>query len=489
MNTKAYNVLIVEKDAADLSFIRTCLHESLKHAYIENVEHFADVRTILTDSKNKFDVILLDLNLPDISPEELVPAILAIADCPVIILTGHEDLNFSISTISAGIYDYLLKSELSPELLCKSILYSIERKKNIDAQKSLTKQYRDLFKFSPQPMWVFNAKTLQFFDVNKAALDLFGYTKEEFLAYNVREFIAPEFESPDSLFARYADPLFRINKLRCLLSKKNGEVLEAEIYNNPLYINEELFRFTIAFDVTEKNRIDQKITRAIIKAQEDERRDIGGELHDNVCQLLATSLLGMGMIKQDVPPEELPFFNQGKTYVQMALEEIRRLSHRLMPAFLDHTTLEQAFKKAISAFNVEEKYKIKLLFDTAVNSCNVSNEIQLNIYRILQEQLRNILKYAQATAIRIEVALKQKDLIMRISDNGVGFDMNTTAEGIGLTNIRRRAEIFNGRSITLSAAGKGCKVKVIIPVPNTIRSVPDESIVKTRRLVESEISS
>ena len=217
-------------------------------------------------------------------------------------------------------------------------------------------------------------------------------------------------------------------------------------------------------DVTEKNLFEQRLTRSIIKTQEDERYEIGGELHDNVCQLLATCQLFLGMIKPSLLPEQKKFFDQTHEYITLAIQEIRNLSHRLAPAFFDGTTLEDAFKNLLTKFNIENKYHISLSFDTLSKSYPLNPDMRLNLYRILQEQLRNILKYANATSIQVEVAINNNTLQMRIEDNGVGFDINENKSGIGLANMTRRSQLFSGNLIIDSAVGNGCEILVEIPL-------------------------
>ena len=91
-------------------------------------------------------------------------------------------------------------------------------------------------------------------------------------------------------------------------------------------------------------------------------------------------------------------------------------------------------------------------------------DMQLNLFRILQEQLRNIFKYAEATTIDITVVMNKKYLRMRIADDGVGFDMQLIKDGIGLANMKRRTELFSGKFNIVSTPGEGCEITVDIPI-------------------------
>ena len=213
---------------------------------------------------------------------------------------------------------------------------------------------------------------------------------------------------------------------------------------------------------------EDKLNEAIIKTQEDERYEIGSELHDNVCQILAASQLTLSMLKDSFPASKLKLFYQLKHYLEISLEEIRNLSHRLAPAFYNNSTLASAFNKLFELLNIEDKYIISVHFDQAFLEKNFSMELQLNLYRILQEQLKNIIKYAQATQIQVNMLLVEGELVMEISDNGKGFNTDKVSAGIGIANMKRRAELFLGKFNIVSSPGNGCTVAVTIPLSKEI---------------------
>jgi signal transduction histidine kinase len=95
---------------------------------------------------------------------------------------------------------------------------------------------------------------------------------------------------------------------------------------------------------------------------------------------------------------------------------------------------------------------------------HLKTDIELNLYRIVQEQLNNILKYAKASVINIEMSTVKNKLFLSISDNGIGFDTVSTEKGIGLSNMKRRAELFSGSFEIFSFPGKGCEVAIYIPL-------------------------
>ncbi|MCW3089337.1 MAG: hypothetical protein JWP81_406 [Ferruginibacter sp.] len=466
-DNRPYKILVVEDNPGDYVLVGHFLRERIAAPLIVQAESFEEASKFLSVEQTSFDIILLDLSLPDKSGQQLVTEMLEIASpCPIIILTGYADIDFSIRSISLGIMDYLLKDDLTTTTLYKSILYAIERKKIISELKESERRYYDLFRLSPQPMWVFNVATLRFMQVNKAAVNHYGYTEKEFLGMTILDIRqVEEIERTREVVARKKDERDGVYVANFRHVKKSGEIIDVEIYSSPITINAVNCKTVIAIDVTEKNLFELKLTKAIIKSQEDERYEIGGELHDNICQILATGLLSLGMIKESLVPSALSWFKRCEGYITLASDEIRNLSHRLAPTFFNEVSLEEAFRLLLESLNIGDKYKIALHFDAAINKYPISLELQLNLYRVLQEQLRNILKYAKADEIRVEVSFANNMLIMSVADNGIGFNNNTAKGGIGLANMKRRATLFLGNFNVASSPGHGCKVTVTIPLP------------------------
>ena len=464
---KNYKILIVEDNPGDFIIVEDLLMEKIAAPLITHVVNYKDAAALLGVSHN-FSAILLDLSLPDKSGQELITEMLRLTSscCPIIVLTGNADIEFSIKSISHGIFDYLIKDDLTPDALYKSIIYAIERKKSSFELIASEKRYSDLFNLSPQPMWVFDAVTFRFSQVNKATIDLYGYNEQEFLSMSLMDI--KQKEDINSTSERLKKPKLpgAIFKQTVLHHKKSGEIIEMEIYSNPILISGKNFRSVIAIDVTEKNLYEHKITKAIIKTQEDERYEIGSELHDNICQLLAASQMSLGTLKNSIAPEDIPTFDQGREYITTALNEIRNLSHRLAPAFFDHVSLRDAFERLFETFDPTGAYKIILHIDDQIAESSLSRDIQLNIYRILQEQLRNIFKYAEATIIRVTLSICNNRLKIEITDNGIGFNVNTNSNGIGFANMKRRAQLFSGKLQIASLPGKGCSIQVEIPLVN-----------------------
>jgi PAS domain S-box-containing protein len=339
-----------------------------------------------------------------------------------------------------------------------------ERKKTQESIRQSEANYRQLFKLSPAPMWVVDEETYRFNQVNQACINNYGYSDQEFADMTIMNIISQTDDTnvKQMLTQKEEDNIFFVTSHKHI--KKSGEIIDVETSSIPVILNGKEQILVIAIDVTEKNRYEQKLTRAAIKAQEEERYEIGGELHDNVCQVLAGSLIYLGMLKKGLSPGSTDFFDKTHQFITLAANEIRSLSHRLAPAFFDDATLEYAFDNLLKDFNVEKKYRVSLHFDNAFKNHHFNREMELSLYRILQEQLRNIFKHAHATSIEVGLVISNGMLQMRINDNGVGFDALGSKGGIGLANMNRRVQLFSGKLAINSVAGNGCEVLVSIPL-------------------------
>lgn len=477
VDKKEYKILVVEDNPGDLLLITDCIEEIIVAPKITNARNFKETQDLLFREDIIFDVILLDLSLPDRTGKELIMDIVSkIPNTPIIVLTGYTDFAFSIQSISLGITDYMLKEDITPASLYKSIVYSIERKRIDMKLKESEKRYSNLFHLSPQPMWIYDLETLKYVQVNKFAIQQYGYSETEFLNMTLLDLRAKE--EHEYTIAAYKNFISQEDRTdsnpfigRFKHLTKFGEQLEVDIYSNPIKINDKNYGFVIGIDVTDKVLFDNKMTKAIIQAQENERNEIGSELHDNVCQLLATCQLGFNMVESSLPIDKLPYYEQSKNLLNHSLSEIRNLSHRLAPSFFSDTTLRESLKDLLTTFNVENRYVIDLNITTAVDEIQLSRDLHLNLFRILQEQLRNILKYANATNIKVQVDLSEVNLEMKIRDNGVGFEPHSVRGGIGFTNMQRRVEMFKGKILIQSSLGNGCDVHIEIPLNECIDKI------------------
>lgn len=301
--------------------------------------------------------------------------------------------------------------------------------------------------------------------INDAFTKMTGYTKEEIIGKNPKLFQGAKTNRAELRRLKKAIKKWEACEIELLNYKKNGEEFWNSIAISPVADSTGSFTHWIAIerDITARKKKDQEITKAIINAQEQERFQIGGELHDNVNQILAGVLLNLGMTKGKPLSVQNEWIDKSVGYIHMAISEIRKLSHRLAPASFDENSLKDTFEALLKSINVNNQFKIKFSIE-GVDDIQIDGDIQLNLYRILQEQLNNIMKYAKASVIEITLTLVNNAIRLRIYDNGVGFDTKNCRKGIGLNNIKKRTELFSGNFSLKSAPGNGCEIIVEIPL-------------------------
>ncbi|MEO8770607.1 MAG: PAS domain-containing protein [Ferruginibacter sp.] len=233
-------------------------------------------------------------------------------------------------------------------------------------------------------------------------------------------------------------------------------------------------------DVTEKIMLEQilaaerlcrqqEITEAAITAQEEERSFLGEELHDNINPILATVKLYIDCAITD-ENRRITLMRDAKGFVTTAMNEIRNLSKSVLPPSLGEVGLIASLNDLVE--NIERVNDMHfVLHCEEIDENSLSEKLTLSIYRIVQEQVNNILKYAQAKNVTIMLKVKGNLLKLNIKDDGIGFDTTLKRNGVGFQNIISRAGLFKGEVLINSAPGKGCELVVdfineVMPVMN-----------------------
>lgn len=206
----------------------------------------------------------------------------------------------------------------------------------------------------------------------------------------------------------------------------------------------------------------KEILAAIIKTQETERTQIGLELHDNVNQVLATVKLYNEMY--------LSGYMQGRELLVKAMQltqecinEIRSISKRLSAPTLGKISLLDSLIDLVDSINLTKRVCIELKA-VGMDQLKVSEDLHLAVYRIVQEGMNNMLKYAGAKNATIELKISDQELQLLLLDDGSGFDLAGKSNGIGITNMRTRAENLNASFHIESQPGSGCRIVVCFPV-------------------------
>ncbi|MEO8822896.1 MAG: response regulator [Ginsengibacter sp.] len=344
---KSYRVLVVEDNPGDYFLLEE--YFKLSNLPVEKIFHTKNMAlTIELVKDNTFDIVLLDLTLPDstgvdsvITLDRLLP------NTPIVVFSGLPTIEIARESISLGAQDYLVKGEFDHNLLAKSVQYSIERKKTMD------------------------------------------------------------------------------------------ELAEQKINKQKL------------------------ITETTLSVQEKEKTELGRELHDNIGQILATVKIYLSMLRSGTPSEE-DLIEKSYEYVNYAIDELRSVSHSLVAPSLNGHSLKKVLAELVDDINSFHRLYIQLNIDEKLNEIDIDHNKELMIYRILQEQLSNIIKHANADAVSILLKIEDDNLLLIISDDGDGFDTSVTSDGIGLKNIKSRVDHYSGSINIISAPGEGCTIEISV---------------------------
>jgi signal transduction histidine kinase len=268
-------------------------------------------------------------------------------------------------------------------------------------------------------------------------------------------------------------------QIEVLNYKKNGEVYWADVSCQPVFDAQGRLQhfFSIATDTTERKRLQQildeekdkrqqMITAATIAAQEMERAQVGQELHDNVNQVLTTVKLYTELCRDGIG-NATEIMDKSITLLQNSIDEIRSLSKRLSAPSLGKIKLKDSIKDLVETITATNKITIGVRASD-IDNLEVSHEVHLALYRILQEHFTNVLKHADAKCVQLNMDLKNEQLHLNVSDDGKGFDTTQKRKGIGITNMLTRAQSLKGSLVIISAPGKGCQLHVQIPVMTSV---------------------
>lgn len=312
--------------------------------------------------------------------------------------------------------------------------------------------------------------------VNDAFEQKTGYTLEEVLGKRPGDFLAGP-ETDQQVIARLREQYRKGAHFHeaLLYYTKQQEKLWVDVTGKIIYDEKGDVKelFSIQTDITESKQLeeqlykeremrDRQLTAAVIQVQEQERSEIGKELHDNVNQLLTTAKLYLE-VSQDPVMKEEELVKKSIGILQEAISEIRKISKQLSAPTVEYATLTESVKEITDKVAVCRPFSLEVDC-SGIGDLEVPQDQHLAVYRILQEHLTNILKHAAARHVRVTLCLDGDNLVLRVSDDGIGFDLNQKRSGIGIINMQSRVDALKGSFNLKSAPGNGCHLEVCLPL-------------------------
>ncbi|MBV6645435.1 MAG: response regulator [Cyclobacteriaceae bacterium] len=449
-------------------------------------------------SKKPFDLVLLDVLMPNMDGFETIQKIRendSWKDIPVIFLSAKTEFESLLQGFELGSQDYITKPFHPKELVSR-----------VKAQMALRQNQKLLQNFSDQlqsevmdrtqalrkselelrdanatltsiinnlPGVVFRRKVDEGFTmlfVSPQFTGLTGYDVEEVISGRL-SLLHLVYEKDRRLILEERERFIREGhqhyELRYRLIRKDGTIIWVQANGNYRVLDEGSSKTLLAegllFDITERAELDEHIRTSNLRVADQERNYVARELHDGVQQVLATASLSFQGILQKVSAltdDVEDRFKTGLELLNSGLEEIREISHRLVPRSVE------AFGLAVSIRNLVEHQnapgKVVFSFNENTGEARFDPQLELNIYRIVQEACTNIMKYAEAENAMIQLFLHENLLTLSIEDDGKGFEIRDVQnkKGFGLISMESRATASGGYFEVSSQARKGTQILV-----------------------------
>ncbi|NOZ74000.1 MAG: PAS domain S-box protein [FCB group bacterium] len=346
------------------------------------------------------------------------------------------------------------------------------------------RKYRRLFEQSQDAILISDAKG-KIVDANLAAEQLFGYSKEELGTIDYHDLfpVAEELHAFDTLVGRNG----QVTDFDITVVDQKGQMRECII--SATLVKDEDGNITgyqgIIRDVTQQKKMEselsylatnlrnreqvlKKLSSAILNAQEKERNRISRELHDEVGQAITAISLSLQVLRRQYSDDQeiQTHLDYCQKIAQHTSEKIHNFSRELRSTVLEDLGLQAALESQIHEFTRQTKVNVILDFNLDENL--LPDELQLNLFRIVQEGLNNVAKHASAGQVRIVIDLSDGEIQLRLIDNGRGFNQSLLDTGhpmgLGILGMEERTLLFGGRMQIHSNPGQGTELHIQIPV-------------------------
>ena len=352
-----------------------------------------------------------------------------------------------------------------------------KRKKDEEILKASEEKYRLLFNQNPIPMWMISLPEKKFLDVNAAASEFYGYSKEDFFKMTVYD-IRPKKSIP--VLKQY-----EAKKLAPGVNhagvwehlKKDGTLVKVNIITHDINYEGSEARLVLANDVTKKIIAEEALQKShqelrqlathLEAVRETERTNIAREIHDELGQQLTGLKMDISWISKKLKGQDEEIRQKIKDticLVDETVKTVRRIATELRPSILDDLGLLSAMEWQSSEF--EKRSEIICGFLSNVSEATVAPDVATNVFRIYQECLTNVLRHAEATQVNSFLQIKDDILMLTITDNGKGFvetEINSK-KTLGLLGMKERALLLGGTYEITSRPACGTSVLIIIPL-------------------------
>jgi signal transduction histidine kinase len=271
----------------------------------------------------------------------------------------------------------------------------------------------------------------------------------------------------ENIFAKNWYEPERVKSVRITANQGAVMIENARIHEHSVKLNEEIRK-----EMMEKERLSSLIEaqkdahlKALMQAQDNERKRIASDLHDSLGSLLSSVRLRFNGLQHEFfqkVPEKAQRFNDSLKLLDEAIHELREISHNMLPVSLSRFGLRSALQTFVAQVNASGQLNVDL--QILGLEARLPEEMEVRVYRICQELVQNVIKHAQATTLRIQIILHNDSLNVTVEDNGVGLMKDSMHRGFGFSTIQSNVDLFKGTFGIESQPGKGCLVLIDLPM-------------------------
>lgn len=446
-------ILVVEDDStfADIVQFQLSTVGFLSHNIL-SVQSLSEAR----EAEIEFipDVILLDLNILDSNGIATYDSIVSIfPKASVIVLSGMDDRSLALQIVAKGAQDYILKSDIKPDLLEKTIKYGVLRRKLKEELEFSEKKYKDVFYKSPMPMFKLRGTSLEISMANKASEELYDVANGELIGLSFYEFNSI---GNTPFVGLEANASF---KKEFIQETFQGKELIVEVILNKLESSDDLEFIAQVIDRTDEVFFEKRKNEVISQAEESEKKKIARELHDGLGQ----NMVLLNLLFQSLKPsnEQEGQYQEISSLLQSCIRELKEIAYSLLPPELENGFLN-ALNRFANRINTLGKVNFVITIEDGFKEADFGNIDKFNLYRIVQEFVNNSMKHAHANNLTVEIKRTEHEVLIVVSDDGVGFDNEKVIKGLGIQNIQHRIKMANIRGEIQSSLGNGAILKMAI---------------------------
>jgi PAS domain S-box-containing protein len=382
--------------------------------------------------------------------------------------TGPDARNYHV-------YDFPFTDTDGSTLILEMGLDITERKRAEEALRAAHQYNRSLIEASLDPLVTISADG-KVMDVNRATELVTGVPREQLIGSDFWDYFTEPEKAKEGYKKVFSEGSVRDYPLA--IRHSSSHITEV-LYNATVYRNEAgevQGVFAAARDITDRKMAEKALQESesrlrhlssqLLTVQENERKRISREIHDSIGQTLAAIKFGLENKLNQIGKGPAPPGVSLESIISLAqngIEESRRIQMDLRPSILDDLGIlatigwfTREFQKVYSQISVEK--------ETNIEEKDVPNPLKIVIFRIIQEAMNNISKHSRATLIQLSLGKRGDKIELMIEDNGMGFDLETSKRGLGLTSMRERTELSGGAFVIESTPGKGTIIHASWPL-------------------------